>query len=278
MTYQDFSAEQKLLQINGGQLNVVDVGEGPVVLFLHGFPDGWSLWRHQMTALLAAGFRVLAFDQRGFGDSHKPLAVEAYAMQQLVADAVALLDALSIDKVHLVCHDWGANVGWALASHHPERVEKFVPIASGHPKFNRTIEGHEKSWYVYLFQFEGIAETLLSRDNFALFRQLVRNHPETLRWIADLERPGALTAAMNWYRANYSPANGFALPMDIGDIQAPALGIFGKDDVLLQEIRMIGSDKYAKGGWQYERVSDAGHWVQLDQPDYVNWLLLNFLK
>lgn len=277
--FQTFKDSERQVEINGVSLNVVDGGgEGPAVLFLHGFPDGWELWRHQMTALAKAGFRVVAFDQRGFGDSDKPAEVDAYVIQTLVADAVGVLDHLNIQSAHVICHDWGANVGWALASHHPDRVEKFVPIASGHPKFNRTIEGNEKSWYVYLFQFEGVAEELLAKDNFSLFRQLVRNHPECRDWIADLERPGALTGAMNWYRANYAPANGFALPMDVGMIEGPAMGIFGKDDVLLQEVRMLGSDKWVKSGWRYERVNDAGHWAQLDQPDYINWLILDFLQ
>lgn len=273
----DFEAHQRQVKVGGGTLNLVDHGTGEAVLFLHGFPDDWRLWRHQMAALSDAGYRVIALDQRGFGKSHKPQDVAEYEMPNLVADAVGVLDCLGVEKAHVVCHDWGANVGWAMASHHPERVARFVPIASGHPTFARTIEGNEKSWYVFLFQFEGVAEELLARDNFSLFRQLVRNHPECRRWIDLLKQPGALTGAMNWYRANYSPKNRFVLPMQVGEIQAPAMGIFGLDDVLLQEIRMIGSDKFTRGGWRYERVTDAGHWVQLDQPDYINWLILDFL-
>lgn len=277
--YQKFREAQCLTEINGIHLNIVDGGgEGPAVLFLHGFPDGWELWRFQMEALANAGFRVIAFDQRGFGDSDKPVEVDAYLMQTLVADAVGVLDHLGIAKAHVICHDWGANVGWALASAHPDRVDRFVPIASGHPKFTRTIEGNEKSWYVFFFQFEGVAEEAMALNDFSLFRQLVRNHPECPDWIADLERPGALTAAMNWYRANYSPKNGFALPMDVGPIEGPAMGIFGHDDVLLQELRMLGSDKWVRGDWRYERVDNAGHWVQLDRPEHVNRLILNFLS
>lgn len=272
-----FEAHQKVAEIDGGEINYVDFGSGPAVVFLHGFPDGWRLWRHQMETLADAGYRVIAMDQRGFGDSHKPAETSAYEMQLLVGDVLGLMDHAGVEQADIVCHDWGANVGWALASSQPGRVRRFVPIASGHPKFARTIEGFEKSWYVFVFQFEGVAENLLSRDSFAVFRQLVRNHPETPRWIADLERPGALTAAMNWYRANYSPSRGFALPMDVGSVSAPTMGIFGVDDVLLQELRMITSSQHTTGGWRYERVSGAGHWVQLDDPDYVNWLLLDFL-
>ncbi|WP_347309873.1 alpha/beta fold hydrolase [Defluviimonas sp. SAOS-178_SWC] len=265
--------------MNGIQLNLVDSGgDGPAVMFLHGFPDGWELWRHQMQALVSAGYRVIAYDQRGFGDSDKPQEVDAYLMQTLVADAVGVMEHAGVRKAHVICHDWGANVGWALASAHPDRVDRLVPISSGHPKFNRTIEGNEKSWYVFFFQFAGVAEEAMAANNFSLFRQLVRNHPESKHWIADLARPGALTAAMNWYRANYSPLNGFKLPMEVGRVKGPVLGIFGKNDVLLQEIRMLGSDKWVEGEWRYERVEEAGHWVPLDQPDHVNWLILDFLQ
>ncbi|MBW3095689.1 alpha/beta fold hydrolase [Pseudohoeflea coraliihabitans] len=261
----------------GVDLNVAIFGEGPAVVCLHGFPDSWFLWRHQVDALVSAGYRVIALDQRGFGASSKPVEVEAYAIDLLVGDVVAVMDSLDLENAHVLCHDWGANVGWYLAHRHPERVNRFIPVGSGHPIFSRTIEGMEKAWYILLFQFEGVAEEMMARDNFSLFRQLVRHHDECGKWIEDLSRPNALRAAMNWYRANYSPQNGLVMP-SVGSIQSATMGVFGLDDVFLQEMRMIGSKNAVEGFWRYERVTGAGHWVQLDRPGYFNALLLDFLR
>ena len=197
-------------QIRVGDLNfhVVDEGSGPVVLLLHGFPDSSDLWRHQMPALLAAGLRVVAPDLRGFGKSDKPPEVEAYAMPVLLQDTVGLLDQLGIERAHVVSHDWGAVVGWLLAAQHPERLERFVTLSVGHPNilfWQSGLDQREKSWYMMLFQFRGLAEQLLTRNNWKLFRDWVRHHPETEKWITDLARPGALTAGLNWYRANAGP-------------------------------------------------------------------------
>tara|TARA_R110002020_G_scaffold475295_2_gene709469 strand:- start:26033 stop:26887 length:855 start_codon:yes stop_codon:yes gene_type:complete len=262
---------------DGVDLNVAVFGQGPAVVCLHGFPDSWYLWRRQVAALVDAGYSVVALDQRGFGASDKPFEIEAYGISFLVGDVVRVMDSLDIPKAHVVCHDWGANVGWYLAHLHPERVDRFIPVASGHPLFSRTIEGMEMAWYVLLFQFEDVAEEMMSRDNFNLFRQLVRHHNECEKWVEDLVRPNALRAAMNWYRANYTLKNGLTLP-PVGNIQSPTMGVFGIDDVFLQEMRMIGSKNAVDGFWRYERVTGAGHWVQLDRPDYFNGLLISFLR
>lgn len=265
------------IQVNGVKLNVVEKGEGSAVVFLHGFPDSWSLWRNQIDALSKAGYRTIAIDQRGFGNSDKPKDVKAYEMPLLVEDVKGVMDELHIENAHIVAHDWGACVGWALAAKYPERVNRFIPIASGYPIYNRTIDGLEKSWYVYMIQFS-MAEDLFSKDNYSLLRQWGRNHSETPKWVKEMSRPGALTGAFNWYRANYSPANNFVIPFEYKEIEAPTMGIFGVNDPFLEEIRMLSSSRYVKGTWRYERVYNAGHWVQLDQSDYVNDLILEFIS
>src|SRR6059036_2121988 len=158
---------------SGVELAVRDEGAGPPVLLLHGFPDSSALWRHQIPALTAAGFRVVAPDLRGFGASEKPAEVGAYRVGRSVADMVALLDALDIAQARVVGHDWGAGVAWALASFVPERVERLVALSVGHPalRSRRTIESRRLAWYTLLFQFEGVAEELLTRDDWRLARE-----------------------------------------------------------------------------------------------------------
>ena len=123
-------------QIRVGDLNfhVVDEGSGPAVLLLHGFPDSSDLWRNQIPALVDAGLRVVAPDLRGRGASDKPPEVEAYALPVLLQDTVGLLDKLSIERAHVVSHDWGAIVGWLLAAQYPKRLERFVTLSVGHPE------------------------------------------------------------------------------------------------------------------------------------------------
>jgi len=177
-----------------GSLAVRIEGEGPAVLLLHGFPDRADLWRHQIDAL-KSDFTVIAPDLRGFGDSDKPDDVDAYRVGKSVGDVVAILDELGIEKTHVVGHDFGAAVAWAFALSVPERLDRLVVLSVGHPGVPTDFAQREKSWYMLLFQFEE-AEALLRRGDWAFLREWVATHPEPDRVIADLQRPGALTAGL----------------------------------------------------------------------------------
>src|SRR5436305_5091634 len=171
--------------------------EGPPVLLMHGWPDTHDLWRHQVKALTDAGFRTIAPDLRGFGASDKPTEVEAYRLQHTVVDMVAVLDALKVDKTHLVAHDWGAGAAWGFASFLPDRLDKFVTLSVGHPLAfrNAGIEQRMRSWYMLLFQFDGIAEQWLAENPF-----LLSGHPDHEQVSKHLAEPGALTASPGRYR------------------------------------------------------------------------------
>jgi pimeloyl-ACP methyl ester carboxylesterase len=262
---------------SGVELAVRDEGAGPPVLLLHGFPDSSALWRHQIAALTDAGFRAVAPDLRGFGESEKPAEVGAYRVGRSVADMVALLDALEMSRVRVVGHDWGASVAWALASFVPERVERLVVMSVGHPRTPRPIEQRRLAWYVLLFQFEGVAEELLSRDGWRLAREWAASHPDLDARIAALSEPGALTAALGWYRANLHPARELDPPRDVPPVQAPTLGLWSDGDEFLVEAPMRRSGEHVAGPWRYERIRGASHWMQLDAADRVNQLLLEFL-
>ena len=177
------------------------------MLLLHGFPDSSRLWREQIPALNAAGLRTVAPDLRGFGESDRPQDVEAYSVGRSVGDIVAVLDGLGIERAHVVGHDWGAGVAWALALLVPERVDKLVVMSVGHPAtFARPpLAQREKSWYMLFFQFPE-AEALLERDDWALMREWAATHPDLERVFADLQRPGALTAALELVPRERAPA------------------------------------------------------------------------
>jgi pimeloyl-ACP methyl ester carboxylesterase len=265
---------------HGVTLAVQDEGAGPAVLLLHGFPDSSRLWRYQVPALVDAGLRVIAPELRGFGESDRPEAVEDYAIKHSVADMVAVLDALGVERAHVVGHDWGAGLAWALAAWVPERVERLVVMSVGHPNTlrNPSIEQREKGWYQLLFQFTGTAEELIRRDDWKLFREMVGDARDRDRHVADLSRPGALTAALNWYRANATPEQELERTVPFPKVAAPTLGIWSSGDNYLTEEGMLGSGEHVTGPWRYERIEGAGHWLQLDAPERINELLVEFLQ
>jgi pimeloyl-ACP methyl ester carboxylesterase len=267
------------VDVNGIGLEVEDRGDGPVVLLLHGWPDSHRLWRHQVDALVAAGFRTIAPDLRGFGESERPPDVESYGLLTLVGDVIGLLDHLGVQRAHVVGHDWGAALAWLLGAFAPERVDHLAVLSVGHPRAFRDagFEQREKSWYMLLFQFEGVAEQWLSADDFANFRAW-SHHPDPDAVVAGLARPGALTASLNWYRANLPPAALIEPPLEIPSVAAPTLGIWSSGDFALTEAQMSGSAAHVTGPWRYERVETAGHWFQLEQPEQVSKLLLDFLQ
>ena len=265
------------IDVDGVGIDYQVTGEGRPVLLLHGWPDSGRLWRHQVPALAEAGFQVIVPDLRGFGRSGKPEAVEAYSLPFVAGDVMAILADLEITQAHVVGHDWGAALGWALASLAPGSVDHLVTLSVGNPvTFLRTLEQHEKSWYMLLFQFAGIAERWLTDDNWANFRSWA-GHPDADQVIADLEANGSLTPGLNWYRANV-PAESWVGPaMDLPPVQAPTMGVWSTGDFALTEVQMTDSGNNVAGSWRYERLDGPGHWLQLDAPEQVNALLLDFL-
>jgi pimeloyl-ACP methyl ester carboxylesterase len=188
------------VQLDDITLAVEDHGDGCPVVLLHGWPDTARLWRRQVPTLTGAGYRVVVPDLRGFGESGKPAEVEAYTAARLVDDVTGLLDHLSIERAHLVGHDWGAAIAWRTAALRPDRVASVVALSVGHPAALRAAgwAQREKSWYMLLFQFRGVAEQWLSLDNFRNLRQWSR-HPDIDEVVERLADPEALTAGLNLY-------------------------------------------------------------------------------
>jgi pimeloyl-ACP methyl ester carboxylesterase len=276
--------DKTMVHLNGDiDYAVTDVGEGPPVLLLHGFPDTAALWRHQIPCLVDAGYRVIAPDLRGFGDSSRPDGVHNYEMLKLVGDISSLLRRLGVARAHVVGHDWGAALAWVVAAGMPSTVDHLVCLSVGHPLAYSapSLDQRAASWYILLFQFEGVAETLLTRDNWRLFREMMRAHgldDQTIgAQVADLRRPGALTAALNWYRANRHPRAEIEAVARLPFVRSPTLSIWGSGDVAMLEDAVLASSAFVQGPWRYESIPGGGHWIPLSRPDRVNQLLLEFL-
>ncbi len=255
-------------------------------MLLHGFPEFWYGWRRQIDDLARAGFRVVAPDQRGYNASDRPSDVGAYDLDVLAKDVIGLAEALGHRRFRVVGHDWGAAVGWWLASHHPARVERFAALSAPHPAVwidgMRSIpEQRRKSRYVQVFRIPWLPELLMRRRNFATLADALRatKRPDTVSeadpdlYRAAWSTPGALTGMVNWYRALLRRAKKGVAAMRVS---ARTLVIWGDQDPfglpeLAERSAALCDDA------RLVRL-DASHWVQHDEPERVNALLLDFLR
>ena len=267
----------RVIEANGISLYVEDHGDGVPVLLLHGWPDSARLWRHQVPVLTASGYRVITPDMRGFGRSERPAEVAAYGLRNMVGDVSALLDQLGVQTAHVVGHDWGAAVAWLTAMRCPDRVRTLTVISVPHPLAPPTLRQYEMAWYQLFFQLADVAEATIQHDDWAWLRTLSRGDGDLDQAIADLSRPEALTASLNWYRANSAPrmpGPGLRLP----PVTAPTLAIWSTGDHYLDGERVRNSAALVQGPWRYEEIPGASHWVPLDAPERLNELLLEWLR
>ena len=263
------------IHANGVELNVLIEGEGPDVLLIHGYPDDHTVWRKQIPALVAAGYRVIAPDTRGNGESSAATPYpQGYRISNYVDDMIAILDAVGSKKVRVVGHDWGAHPGWHLCMYHSERIDRYVAVSVGHPNAlsGAGIEQKLKSWYMLAFQARGVAEWSMSAFNWKLFRQVTGYPTECDRWIPRLSQPGRLTASLGIYRANLKLFVTHNFPAS----HVPAMGIWSSGDRFVKEKQMLDSARYMEARWRYERIDGANHWVQLDASEHFNALLLDY--
>lgn len=273
---------------DGVRLHAAAAGpsDGALLLLLHGFPEFWYSWRKQIGPLAAAGFRVVAPDQRGYNLSSKPRRIADYAMPELTADVIAIADQLGCDRFHLAGHDWGAEVAWFTALQYPERLRKLVIINVPHPEVMlHTLLTDPRqilrSWYVGFFQLPRLPEAAFSRHNFAVGRtSLVRSSRPGTFTREDLGRyrdawshPGTVTAMINWYRAfvRYRPA----IPK--AQVHAPTRILWGKRDrFLLPEMAQRSVHYCDRAELTY--FPDATHWLHHEEPDAVNAALIEWFQ
>ncbi len=274
---------------NGVSLHVAQAGpeDGPPVILLHGFPEYWAGWRHQIGPLADAGFRVLAPDQRGYNRSDKPEGIAAYALDVLAADVVGLIDANGWSQAALVGHDWGGLVAWWVALTAPDRVERLAILNAPHPvAFRRYVRTHPaqllRSWYVGVFQLPWLPEFAFRRRNWrGLTRALVTtSRPGTFseddlaRYRQAWSEPGAIRAMIHWYRAALRDR---PEPPGSPRIRVPTRLLWGPGDRFLSRGLAEASLAFCDEG-RLEWVEGATHWLQHEEPERVNRLLLDFLN
>lgn len=281
--------KHEFIEANGIRFHYVTAGKGPLVILLHGFPEFWYGWRHQIPAL-AEHFQVVAPDLRGYGQTERPIGVQAYSPRILADDIAALVHGLGHEKAHIVGHDWGGGVAWNVARNHPEVVDRLVVLNCPHPaifgqKLRNSWKQIKKSWYIFFFQIPYLPEmmfkTNLKKMVEKVFVKSARNKNiftdnDLEQYRAALEKPGALTAALNYYRAVFrSPEKKSSLKKQIS---APTLLIWGEDDMALGKELTYNMEPLFSGNFLIEYVPNCSHWVNEEKPDLVNQLLIDFLS
>ncbi len=296
--YSDFQHEYA--DVNGVRLHYVTAGEGKLILFLHGFPEFWYMWKDQL-AEFGKDHQAVALDMRGYNLSSKPEGVEQYHAPVLIGDIRALAEHLGHQKFILVAHDWGGAIAWPFATRHPECLEKLVIINAPHPGvFLRLLADdpgqHGASQYMLLFRSPE-AEQILSADNFAGLLNVLQSgatvslsEEDTQKYIEAWSQPGALTGGLNYYRAMpiapppagekpsdnlISTAN--AMPRDMFAVNVPTLVIWGEQDFALTIRNIEGLDEYVSD-LTIKRIPDGSHWVVREHPDLINRLIREFIQ
>ncbi len=290
MNHSDVGWQHQYVQTNKIKLHCVTQGEGDLVVLLHGFPEFWYSWRFQLP-VLSRHFKVVVPDLRGYNDSEKPKS--GYDLDTLSADIQGLIEGLGYAKAHIVGHDWGGAIAWNLAQKCPRYLDRLVILNAPHPQrflheLANNFDQLRRSWYLLAFQIPEIPEWLI-RHNLKDFihklfqEQAVRKGAfgaESAKiYQAALEKPGAIAAAMNYYRQWLSPQmwlNTWGRSPD--PISVPTLVLWGEDDSLLSNRLTEGLDRLIKAPFKLEMIPNCGHWIQQEAPLTVNRELGNFLR
>jgi pimeloyl-ACP methyl ester carboxylesterase len=281
----------RTVEANGLRFAVDEVGEGDhLALCLHGFPESRFSWRYQLPLLAEMGYRAWAPDLRGYGETEpKPKEVAAYAVDRLMEDVAALIDASGAKKVTLIAHDWGAGVAWSFAANQIRPLERLVIMNLPHPaamaasvaKGNLRQLG--RSWYMFFFQLPGLPEATMTANDARAIRQAFhgmavdKTHftPDVLdRYAKDAQRPGAITGMINWYRAAFRAGSRMRGPWP--KIEIPTLIVWGEADAALGVELLEGTDQYVSD-LTIKRLPGVSHWVQQEAPDKVNAILKAWL-
>jgi pimeloyl-ACP methyl ester carboxylesterase len=253
---------------------------GEPVVLLHGFPAHAGCWDRLRPGLVEAGYRVIAPDQRGYSPGARPAGRRAYPGAELAADVLALLDGLGLDRVHLVGHDWGGSVAWRVAATAPDRLRTLTAVSTPHPQalarsFVTSLQG-VRSWYIGLAQLPAVPERLLlAAGGRPLVQALLRSGLPAATaedYVARMRPPGALTAALNWYRA---------VPYDRGGdgrIATPTLYVWGTADRFLGRAAAEDTGRYVTGPYTFVPLEGAGHWIPEVEPERLLAPLLAHLR
>ncbi|GAC1523234.1 MAG: alpha/beta hydrolase [Polyangiales bacterium] len=296
MTKDALQVEHREAVVNGVRLQYVEKAPpgaptAPVVVLLHGFPETWWSWRHQIEPLVAAGYRVIAPDQRGYADSGKN---GPFDIDTLAADIAALIAHVAPPggKALLVGHDWGGGVAWHVAAHHPERVARLVVMNCPHPvMMMRALTGRwsqiKKSWYIFFFLLPMLPERLLTQNGGAWVKKIFRGSAidrthftsaELAPILEAVQRPGAAHGMVSWYRAMIRRGITHRRALrEYPRIGAPTLLLWALDDIALGFDDLVPGTERLVPGLRVETIAQCGHFVQQEQPEKANRALLAFL-
>ncbi|QFG24802.1 alpha/beta fold hydrolase [Actinomadura sp. WMMB 499] len=307
----------RVVRVNGIRLHYAEAGTGPLVLLIHGFPECWYSWRHQLTALAAAGYRAVAFDQRGYARSDRPRRVEDYTIMNLVGDVIGLLNALGEERAVIAGHDWGGGVAWQTAQLRPDRIRGVIGLSIPHlpraamPPTPLMRVGLGEGYYMLHFQKPGVADAELSRDLYDTFRRMLYapsgdgpqgaslNVPEGSGFLDICPLPDKLpgwlteedidvyvteyaeagfTGGLNWYR-NLDRNWELTAPWHDAPVLPPALYIVGDRDMTLGMLpdEMISTESVPNLRGTV-LLPGCGHWTQQERPEEVNAAMLDFLR
>lgn len=271
---------------NGITLHYVTQGDGPLMLLLHGFPEFWYSWRHQIP-VFATHYKVVAVDLRGYNESDKPSDVAAYRLTELIQDVKGVIEGLGFDRCILVGHDWGGAIAWAFAYTYPALVERLIVLNIPHPVcFKAGLRAPQqllRSWYIFAFQLPLLPEWLIRRNDYQILESVFRGmakHPEAFSdddiqaYKTAIAQPGALTAAINYYRNVFRSSGSTSFDRVL---EVPTLMIWGEDDQPLRKELSYGTENYVQD-FQIRYIPNCSHWVQHDRPHQVNQYIWEFLS
>jgi len=272
---------------NGIRMHYVTQGSGPLIVLLHGFPEFWYSWRYQIPFLAEHGYAVVAPDLRGYNDTDKPR--KGYDVPTLLKDIEGLIKGLGQEQAIIVGHDWGGILAWHFAIHYPHMTSHLIAMNAPHPyamqREFRTLKQLRKGWYIFAFQIPWLPEALLLRNhaneigrmlNGAALQKAVFPREVTAIYQEAMSKPGAMTASLNYYRQLFRrlppPAT-----RENTHVSAPTLLIWGEQDIALG-IELTYNLEPWVDHIEVKYLPDSGHWVQQEQPDKVNQLMLDFLQ
>jgi pimeloyl-ACP methyl ester carboxylesterase len=287
--------------LNGIRMHYVTYGAGEPILFLHGFPEYWGVWKKQLEEL-GGDYRVIAPDLRGYNLTSKPADVEQYRIEHLVEDVRALAEHLGLKKFTLVCQDWGALLGWSFVQRHPEYVSRFVTINMTHPalldrELRENPRQQQASQYMLFFRTPA-AEAMVLGDNCAWPKQALLGEAQKngatftdedmAAWLSAWKQPGAITCALNYYRAarlgppddqgNPGGSNLMeGLTQDRYVVRVPVLFIHGEKDPYLLPDGLRGLEELAPD-LTFRRIPEGTHTVSLEQPELVSQLIREHMR
>lgn len=282
--------QHHFIQTNDIRLHCVIQGEGDLVILLHGFPEFWYSWRHQIP-VLAKHFKVVVPDLRGYNDSDKP--ASGYDLDTLTTDICGLIENLGYVKAHIVGHDWGGAIAWNLAQRFPHLLDRLAVLNAPHPQrflqeLVSNLDQLRRSWYLLAFQIPALPEWLIQQNLSSIIRNLFQEQAirkgaftaeDTQIYQAALEKPGVLAAVLSHYRQFLSPQTWIShWGRSPTPITIPTLVLWGEEDCFFSQNLVKGMENLVAAPLQLKLLQHCGHWVQQEVPQTVNRELLEFLR